>query len=143
MVQIIVWPNFCKLPLCILVYILPTAQCPPLPEIANGVISYFPDNIPDYDVGTTATYMCEDGFSLSGDVTRDCQSDRTFSGMEPICSSIREFYLILILCIFTIHVYNFYSSYNYTVFHFQLYVLTCLLSLMEKSCTVLVACRDR
>ncbi|XP_064387505.1 uncharacterized protein LOC135335846 isoform X3 [Halichondria panicea] len=63
-------------------------QCPPLPEIANGMITYLPDNTPDYDVGTTAIYICEDGFTLSGDVTRDCQSDRTFSGMEPVCSRI-------------------------------------------------------
>ena len=54
------------------------------------MITYFPDNTPDYDVGTTAIYVCEDGFTLSGDATRDCQSDRTFSGMEPVCSMIRE-----------------------------------------------------
>ncbi|XP_064387502.1 uncharacterized protein LOC135335845 isoform X3 [Halichondria panicea] len=61
-------------------------QCPPLPEIANGMISYLPDNTSDYDVGTIASYVCEDGFTLNGDDTRNCQSDRTFSGMEPVCS---------------------------------------------------------
>ncbi len=67
-----------------------TAQCPPLPEIANGVFSYSPDITPDYDVGTMAIYLCENGFVLSGDDTRDCQSDGTFSGMEPVCSMTRE-----------------------------------------------------
>ncbi|XP_064387511.1 uncharacterized protein LOC135335851 isoform X2 [Halichondria panicea] len=64
------------------------AQCLPLPEIANGMISYLPDNTSDYDVGTTAIYLCDDGFFLSGDITRDCQSDGIFSGMEPVCSMI-------------------------------------------------------
>ncbi|XP_064387615.1 uncharacterized protein LOC135335886 isoform X2 [Halichondria panicea] len=66
-----------------------STQCPPLPEIANGVISYSPDITPDYDVGTMAIYLCENGFVLSGDDTRDCQSDGTFSGMEPVCSMTR------------------------------------------------------
>ncbi len=73
----------------------PTAQCPPLPEIANGMISYLPDNTSDYDVGTMASYVCEDGFTLNGDDTRNCQSDRTFSGMEPVCSMTREWTIFL------------------------------------------------
>ncbi len=73
----------------------PTAQCLPLPEIANGMISYLPDNTSDYDVGTTAIYLCDDGFFLSGDITRDCQSDGIFSGMEPVCSMICEWTIFI------------------------------------------------
>ena len=76
--------------ICSCSFILPAAQCPPLPEIANGMISYLPDNTSDYDVGTMAIYVCEDGFTLSRDETRDCQSDGTFSGMEPVCSMTRK-----------------------------------------------------
>ncbi len=38
-------------------------------------------------IGTTATYICDTGFSLTGDGTpRVCQEDNTFSGEEaPIC----------------------------------------------------------
>ncbi len=108
----------------------PTAQCPPLPEIANGMISYLPDNTPDYDVGTTANYICEDGFTLSGDVTRDCQSDGTFSGMEPVCSMTREWTISMLL------LYSWYIP-------FQLCVLNCLLLPTEKLLTVLLTCHGR
>ena len=49
------------------------AQCPPLSEIANGIISYFPDNTPDYNIGTVAFYSCNQGYELrGGNVIRTC-----------------------------------------------------------------------
>ena len=39
---------------------------------ANGTISYSPDSLPDYDLGTVATYLCNPGFSLEGNGTRTC-----------------------------------------------------------------------
>ena len=44
----------------------------------------------DFDVGTVATYVCNPGFTLNGDRTRVCQSDRMFDGMDPICSLVRK-----------------------------------------------------
>ena len=62
--------------------ISPTAiECPPLPTITNGMISYFPDVTPDYDLGTNATYTCEAGNHLEGSKVRTCQDD---DGMDAI-----------------------------------------------------------
>ncbi len=73
----------------------PTAQCPPLPEIANGMISYSPDNTPDYNIGTVASYSCNQGYELvrnlsSRSVVRTCLdagdgSGGTFTGQDPTC----------------------------------------------------------
>ena len=54
-------------------------QCPPIPAIPNGVIIYAPDNTPNYDLTTVATYACNTGFaldlSIGGSVTRTCVDD--------------------------------------------------------------------
>ena len=64
--------------------------CQGLPEIDNGMISYAPDSVgPEYDLGTVATYTCDEGFMLVGSAQRTCE-DGNFSGMEPFCSLIRE-----------------------------------------------------
>ncbi len=46
--------------------ILTAIECPPLPAITNGMISYSPDVTPHYNLGTKATYTCEAGFYLEG-----------------------------------------------------------------------------
>ena len=60
-------------------------QCPILPPIPNGIITYAPDNTPDIDIGTTATYQCSPGFLLVGDMTRVCGQDGVFNGIAPAC----------------------------------------------------------
>ncbi len=54
-------------------------QCSPLPAITNGVITYATDITSNYDLGTVATYTCDDGFvldlSLGGSMTRTCFDD--------------------------------------------------------------------
>ncbi len=70
-----------------------TAQCPPLSEIANGIISYSPDNTSDYNIGTVATYSCNQGYELvinPGSEMRTCEdagdgSGGVFSGQAPTC----------------------------------------------------------
>ena len=41
--------------------------------------------------GTTynsvATYSCNDGYNLVGDITRTCQANATWSGRDPSCES--------------------------------------------------------
>ena len=45
-----------------------------------------PDHIPDFDIGTTATYWCDSGFSLVGGIfPRVCGEDGVFSGEAPVC----------------------------------------------------------
>ena len=59
-------------------------QCPPLQPIANGFITYSPDNTPDYDIGTLATYTCDEGFAFASALTiqlRNCNDD---DGMDAI-----------------------------------------------------------
>ncbi|XP_064386665.1 sushi, von Willebrand factor type A, EGF and pentraxin domain-containing protein 1-like [Halichondria panicea] len=66
-------------------------ECPPLPTITNGMISYFPDVTPDYDLGTNATITCEAGFYLEGNEARVCMDDNgmdtigVWSGQKPSC----------------------------------------------------------
>ena len=64
-------------------------QCPPLPAITNGSITYAPDN--QYNLGTVATYDCDAGFvldlSLGGSEMRTCVGDTEglFDNQAPIC----------------------------------------------------------
>ena len=37
--------------------------------------------------GSIATYLCDEGFNLIGDMQRMCQSNGEWSGNEPICES--------------------------------------------------------
>ncbi len=66
-------------------------ECPPLPTITNGMISYSPDVTPNYDLGTEATYTCEAGLYLEGSEVRVCMDDdgmdttKVWNGLEPSC----------------------------------------------------------
>ena len=65
------------------------AQCPELPPIINGFITYAGDVVPDFDIGTVATYECNSGFVVVGVMTRNCveAADHTgvFNGVAPTC----------------------------------------------------------
>ncbi len=61
-------------------------ECPALPPIPNGNITYGPDMMADYDVGTVATHTCNDGFMLgAGSETRECLLGGIWSGFTPVC----------------------------------------------------------
>ncbi len=69
-------------------------KCPVLPVFANGMVSYATYMTPDFDLGTTATYSCDDGYTLDlsiGVEVRTCIDDGNndtegvFSGQEPAC----------------------------------------------------------
>ena len=51
--------------------------CPELQDPANGEVT---------SDGLTATYTCDEGFSLMGDQVRQCSSEGEWSGEEPTCS---------------------------------------------------------
>ncbi len=84
--------------------IYPAIECSPLPAITNGFITYAPDDTPNYNLGTVATYECDTGFvldlSLGGSMTRTCVDDNgldaigVFNTQAPRC--IRKLYLRLI-----------------------------------------------
>ena len=69
-------------------------ECPSLPGIANGMIVYSNTGMPNYSLGTLATYSCDTGFALDftgGSETRTCIDDGDndvegiFSGQAPAC----------------------------------------------------------
>ena len=58
-----------------------------------GAVSYSDalESNNEYLSGTVATYTCNDGFELFGDVTKTCQNDGTWTGSEPTsCQSMLE-----------------------------------------------------
>ena len=59
--------------------------CFELPPIVNGSITYAPDNVSDFEIGTVATYVCDPGFILVGDMTRVCSVLGLFNGEAPFC----------------------------------------------------------
>ena len=60
-------------------------ECPALQPIPNGAITYGPDTIAPFDVGTVATHRCNDGFVLVGSETRTCLFGSRWSGLIPVC----------------------------------------------------------
>ena len=54
------------------IHIFSAFKCPALPLLQNGRISYAPDSLPKYDLGTVATYICDPGFSLEDNSTTTC-----------------------------------------------------------------------
>ncbi len=60
-------------------------ECPALEPISNGVITYTPDIMADYDMGTLALYSCDFGFILVGSESRLCVSGGIWAGQPPEC----------------------------------------------------------
>ena len=76
-------------------FFLAAIECHPLLSIANGFIKYYPDDTPNYALGTVATYSCDAGYVLDlsvGSVTRTCTDNGNvmdaigeFDGQAPTC----------------------------------------------------------
>ena len=63
--------------------------CSSLNDPSNGMISCsLGGNGVSVNAGGTCTYMCNDGYELtgSGTHTRECQSDGSWSNSAPTCS---------------------------------------------------------
>ena len=61
--------------------------CPSLNAPSNGMISCLPlggDGL--HDPGDTCTYTCDTGYEITGNSTRSCQSDGTWSGSDTMCA---------------------------------------------------------
>ncbi len=66
------------------------AVCTELEMIANGMIVYNADLISPHEVGTVATYSCNQGYELAGSEMRTCEdtgdgSGSRFNGQAPTC----------------------------------------------------------
>lgn len=79
------WIPFYSILLC---YNDAVISCGMLPNPLNGGVMH----TQGVDVGAIATYACQSGFQLFGNINRVCQIDRTWNGSQPICS---EFVQIL------------------------------------------------
>ena len=78
-----------------LIHVHTAIECEPLSVIANGFITYEPDSVSNYSLGTRATYSCNTGFLLdlsAGSETRTCVGDGdgdaegVFNGQAPTCA---------------------------------------------------------
>ena len=61
--------------------------CPPLTALPDGSILYStdPNENNEYNLNTTASFTCDEGFELFGEPTRMCQNDMTWTGSQPSC----------------------------------------------------------
>lgn len=58
--------------------------CPDLSPPRNGSVDF------GTRVGETANYSCSTGLMLVGNMTRQCQSNGEWSGIEPRCGRLLE-----------------------------------------------------
>ena len=59
--------------------------CGSLLAPANGLV-----NVSTTVFNSTATYSCNDGYSLEGDSTRTCLASGLWSGRSPQCTGVEE-----------------------------------------------------
>ena len=84
-------PNFflSKSPYCSFVLFV-AVQCSSLTSPQNGQVT-----VTGLGVGSTASYICNSGFSLSTPTTRVCGSDGIWTGSDPICSGMQFLDLLI------------------------------------------------
>ena len=66
-------------------FIKSLVSCPLLDDPSNGTIncSLGDDEVPSYE--DTCSFTCDTGYELSGNDTRTCQSDGSWSGSDVVC----------------------------------------------------------
>ena len=87
-------------------------RCPDLIAPANGIVL-----VESQDVGSTAGYMCDNGFTRNGVLTRECMSNGEWSDEAPTCERKHYFhpYIQMLLTFFPFHV----SEHCVTVLHWH------------------------
>ena len=95
----LLWPMMYFCLLCESYFCVQTAiECEALPRIENGFLTYAVDNVPNYELGTTATYACNEDYFLDLSVgvrVKTCVDDDgmdafgVFSDQAPSC--VRKF----------------------------------------------------
>ena len=70
------------------------ATCGPR-SISDGEISYDRDSVNGrYPVNTTVTFMCNPGFSLSGESSSICQETARWNTLDPTCDPGEEMFIL-------------------------------------------------
>ena len=65
-------------------------ECGELNDPENGNVS-----VSALVFDSIATYTCHTNYNLTGDATRMCLADATWSGTEPTCIAIRKYQVML------------------------------------------------
>ena len=67
-------------------YMYYAVSCPDLPDLNNGMINCLlgDDGVLSYE--DTCSYTCNTGYELTGNDTRTCQSNGTWSGNDIMCT---------------------------------------------------------
>ncbi len=63
-----------------------TTTCSDLSVPTNGMIAYDTGSMDARPVNTVATYTCNTGYMLTGDMTRNCGAGGMWSGTDPTCT---------------------------------------------------------
>jgi len=66
-----------------------SVTCPLLTPPDNGRIecAFGADGV--LTEGGNCIYICDEGFGISGSISRECQSDGNWSGSEPTCGKCK------------------------------------------------------
>ena len=56
-------------------------NCGRVPSIQDGRVDFSGGTT----FGSTITYFCNTGYTLTGDASRNCQANGTYDGSEPTC----------------------------------------------------------
>ena len=67
----------------VFINILPVVDCGSLDDPTNGAVDTFSGTT----FMMTATYTCNTGYNIVGDMTRTCQDAMLWSGAAPTCDS--------------------------------------------------------
>ena len=71
-------------------------DCGPLTDPSNGMAV----NTPTTTFESTATYSCNTGYTLTGNMTRTCQAKGDWSGSAPTCDSTLSSLVLCFDCLF-------------------------------------------
>ncbi len=63
-----------------------TTTCSDLTAPTNGIISYNAETMDTRPVNTVATFTCNTGDMVTGDMTRTCGAGGMWSGTDPTCT---------------------------------------------------------
>ena len=65
-------------------FLLPAVDCGPLTSPLAGLVSHTNGTT----FGSMATYSCNNGYNLIGNVSRTCGAEGEWTGSEPMCESM-------------------------------------------------------
>ena len=72
--------NFCVVSYHVNIFFMSIEMCTALEDPDNGVVMFESTN-----VGSSAQYVCNEGFLLLGGGVRMCEAGGMWSGSEPVC----------------------------------------------------------